>query len=66
MLLNLNVFRQFWSGVDSTSQNEEIEQLKEQLYNYKRLFEASESEREILMKKIIELEKTKTPPIIEN
>ncbi|MBK9936233.1 MAG: hypothetical protein IPP61_16180 [Cytophagaceae bacterium] len=59
MLLDLNTFRQFWFGTNSSSNKDEIEQLKEQLYNYKRLFEASENERELLMKKLIDLEKNK-------
>jgi len=36
------------------------------LYNYKRLFEASENERELLMKRVIELEKNKNTSNFEN
>ncbi len=66
MLLDLNAFKQFWFGNDFPTKNDEIEHLKEQLYNYKRLFEASENERELLMKRIIELEKNKNTFNSEN
>ncbi|MCA0362939.1 MAG: hypothetical protein LCH67_02775 [Bacteroidetes bacterium] len=66
MLLNLDAFKQFWFGNECPAKNNEIEHLKEQLYNYKRLFEASENERELLMKRVIELEKNKNTSNFEN